>query len=344
MLKIDTHAHILPRDWPNLAAKYGDDRFPVMTHTDGRHRIYKDSKFFREVWDSAFDPQTRIDDYARFGVDVQVISTVPVLFSYWAPGHQALELHRHLNDHMAGMCRDYPRHYAGIGTVPLQAPKLAVRELERCIDELGLQGVQIGSHCGDWNLDAPELFPFFEAAADLGAAVLVHPWDMMGADSMPKYWMPWLVGMPAEQTRAACCLAFGGVLERLPKLRVMLAHGGGSFPSTIGRIEHGFKMRPDLVATDNPRNPREYLKRFYFDSCVHDDQALRYLLDVTGVEQVMLGTDYPFPLGEQEPGSGIEALGLNDIERSRLFHGTALEWLGLPRHRFVPDLISKESA
>jgi aminocarboxymuconate-semialdehyde decarboxylase len=162
--------------------------------------------------------------------------------------------------------------------------------------------------------------------------------------SMPKYWMPWLVGMPAEQARAACCLAFGGVLERLPKLRVMLAHGGGSFPSSIGRIEHGFKMRPDLVATDNPRNPREYLKRFYFDSCVHDDLALRYLLDVTGVEQVMLGTDYPFPLGEQEPGSGIEALGLNDIERARLFHGTALEWLGLPHHRFVPDTVPKESA
>ncbi|MFZ0869514.1 MAG: amidohydrolase family protein [Rhodanobacter sp.] len=344
MLKIDSHAHILPRDWPNLATKYGDDRFPVMTHTEGRHRIYKDSRFFREVWDSAFDPQTRIDDYARFGVGVQVISTVPVLFSYWAQGYQALELHRHLNDHMASLCRDYPRHYAGIGTVPLQAPELAIRELERCIDELGLQGVQIGSHCNDWNLDAPELFPFFEAAADLGAAVLVHPWDMMGTPTMPKYWMPWLVGMPAEQSRAACCLAFGGVLERLPKLRVMLAHGGGSFPWTIGRIEHGFRMRPDLVATDNPRNPREYLKRFYFDSCVHDPQALRYLLDVTGVEQVMLGTDYPFPLGEQEPGSGIEALQLGDVDRARLFHGTALEWLGLPKHRFTPDIISQESA
>ncbi len=116
--------------------------------------------------------------------------------------------------------------------MPLQSPELAIRELERCIDELGLQGVQIGSHCNDWNLDAPELFPFFEAAADLGAAVLVHPWDMMGAASMPKYWLPWLVGMPAEQSRAGCCLVFGGVLERLPKLRVMLAHGGGSFPWT----------------------------------------------------------------------------------------------------------------
>ena len=222
MLKIDTHAHILPRDWPNLAVKFGNDAFPVMMHADGRHRIYKDGKFFREVWESSFDPEHRINDYARFGVNVQVISTVPVLFSYWAPGYQALELHRHLNDHMAEVCHDFPKHYAGIGTVPLQSPELAIRELERCIDELGLCGVQIGSHCNEWNLDAPELFPFFEAAADLGAAVMVHPWDMMGAATMPKYWMPWLVGMPAEQSRAACCLAFGGVLGVFHRLAVGL--------------------------------------------------------------------------------------------------------------------------
>ncbi|MGN6478859.1 amidohydrolase family protein [Luteibacter sp.] len=336
MLKIDTHAHILPRDWPDLASRFGDDRFPVMTHSGGHHRIYRGGKFFREVWESAFDVDHRIQDYARFGVGVQVVSTVPVMFSYWAKGHQALELHTHLNDSMAAVCESRPRHYAGIGTVPLQSPDLAIREMERCIGELGLQGVQVGSHCNDWNLDAPELFPFFEAAADLGAAVLVHPWDMMGTDSMPKYWMPWLVGMPAEQSRAACALIFGGVLERLPDLKVMLAHGGGSFPYTIGRIEHGFRMRPDLVATDNARNPREYFKRLYFDSCVHDDAALRYLLDAVGTDRVMLGTDYPFPLGEQEPGSGIEALRLDEASRARLFHGTALEWLGCPLARFQP--------
>jgi aminocarboxymuconate-semialdehyde decarboxylase len=268
-------------------------------------------------------------------VQVQVISTVPVLFSYWAKPNQALELHHHLNDHTAEICRAHPRHYAGIGTVPLQSPTLAIQEMERCIEQLGLQGVQIGSHVDMWNLDAPELFPFFEAAADLDAAILVHPWDMMGRESMPKYWLPWLVGMPAEQSRAACCLIFGGVFERLPKLRVCLAHGGGAFPYTIGRIEHGFRMRPDLVATDNSRNPREYLDRIYFDSCVHDARALRYLLDVAGPEHVMLGTDYPFPLGEQEPGSGIAALDLPAAQQKHLYHATALEWLGLPLSRFT---------
>ena len=341
MLKIDTHAHYLPRDWPDLAAKYGDARFPVIHHgDDGRHRIYKDGKFFREIWPKTWDPQIRIDDYAGFGVQVQVLSTVPVMFSEWAKPHHALELHKALNEHMAQTCRDYPRHYAGIGTVPLQSPQLAIRELERCMDELGLQGVQIGSHINgptgvNWNLDASELFDFFQAASDLGAAILVHPWDMMGTDTMPKYWLPWLVGMPAEQSRAACCLIFGGVLERLPKLRVCMAHGGGSFPYTIGRIEHGFNMRPDLVATDNFRNPREYLKRLYFDSWVADDAALRYLLEVCSTDRVMLGTDYPFPLGEQVPGEGIERLALDEAQRARIYHGTALEWLGLPASRFA---------
>jgi aminocarboxymuconate-semialdehyde decarboxylase len=189
--------------------------------------------------------------------------------------------------------------------------------------------VQIGSHVGDWNLDAPELRAFFATCEELGAAVLVHPWDMMGSASMPKYWMPWLVGMPAEQSRAACALIFGGVLEQFPNLRVAFAHGGGAFPFTLGRIEHGFRMRPDLVATDNQRPPREYLQRIYFDSCVHDIQALRYLIELCGPEHVMLGTDYPFPLGEQEPGKLIESLALGEEAERELFAGTAQRWLAI---------------
>lgn len=326
-MRIDTHAHILPRDWPDLASRFSDPRFPSIDHSGGRHRMYKDGKFFREIGPNTWDPELRMAEYAAFKVDVQVISTVPVMFCYWASGERTLLLHRVLNDHMAQVCAKYPQQYVGVGTVPLQSPQYASSELRRCMRELGLKGVQIGSHIGDWNLDAPQLRDFFAECEELGAAILVHPWDMMGTASMPKYWMPWLVGMPAEQSRAACALIFGGVLEAFPNLRVAFAHGGGSFPYTLGRIEHGFRMRPDLVATDNQRPPREYLARVFFDSCVHDAQALRYLLELCGAEHIMLGTDYPFPLGEQEPGKLIDSLGLGEAALQALFCDTARRWL-----------------
>jgi aminocarboxymuconate-semialdehyde decarboxylase len=158
---------------------------------------------------------------------------------------------------------------------------------------------------------------------------------MMGKERMPKYWLQWLVGMPAETSLAICSMIFGGVLERLPKLRVAFAHGGGAFPATIGRIEQGFRVRPDLCAIDNTVNPRAYLERIFLDSLVHDPLMLRYLIELCGPERIALGSDYPFPLGEQEPGSLIESARLDVPTCARLLHGTALEWLQLPKERFA---------
>ena len=231
---------------------------------------------------------------------------------------------------------DYPRRFIGLGTLPMQAPELAIREMARCVKELGLAGVEIGSHVNDWNLSDPRLFPVFQAAEELGAAVFVHPWDMMGKEKMEKYWLPWLVGMPAETSLAICSMIFGGVLERLPRLRVAFAHGGGAFPATIGRIEHGFQVRPDLCAVDNPVNPREYLGRFYLDSLVHDARMLQYLIELVGEQRIALGSDYPFPLGEAEPGKLIEAMvQLTPETKARLLGGSALEWLNLPQDTFL---------
>jgi aminocarboxymuconate-semialdehyde decarboxylase len=341
-MKIDLHTHILPREWPDLRERYGYGDWVHMQHIPGSccAQMLKGGKFFREVAPNCWDPQARLEDCDRAGVAMQVLSTVPVMFSYWAKPQDTLDLCRLLNDHIAGICRDYPARFSGLGTLPMQEPGLAVRELERSVRELGLRGVQIGSHIErdgqpDWNLSEPQVFEVLEAAESLGASVFVHPWDMMGSAQMGKYWLPWLVGMPAETARAVCSVIFGGVLERLPRLRIAFAHGGGSFPGTIGRIEHGFRVRPDLCAVDNGVNPREYLAgpggpaRFYVDSLVHDDHALRTLLRLMGPERIALGTDYPFPLGEDQPGLLIESMEVPEGAKQRMLRGTALEFLGM---------------
>jgi aminocarboxymuconate-semialdehyde decarboxylase len=336
-MKIDLHTHILPRTWPDLRRRYGYGGFVQLEHHGpGCARMVIDGKLFRVIEDNCWDPARRLEDCARHQVDMQVLSTVPVMFSYWAKPADTHDLSRLLNDHLAEVVQQFPGRFAGLGTVPLQEPELAIRELERCVRELGLCGVEIGSHVGDWNLDHPALFPFFEAAQRLEAAVFVHPWDVVGKERMGKYWLAWLVGMPAETSLAICSVIFGGVLERLPRLRLCFAHGGGAFPGTIGRIEHGFRVRPDLCTVDNDKNPRSYLGRFYVDSLVHDADALRQLLRLLGADRVALGSDYPFPLGEAEPGRLIESLAdLSAETRQRLLAGTALEFLGLDKDQLL---------
>jgi len=335
MLRIDIHTHILPREWPDLRERYGYGGFIRLDHQAcGAARIFKDDAFFREVAPNCWDGAVRIRECDKSNVNVQVLSTVPVMFSYWAKPDHALDLSRLLNDHIAGLVREYPTRFVGLGTVPMQAPDLAIRELERCVKELGLAGIEIGSHVNDWNLNDPAVFDVFAAAEDMGAAVFVHPWDMMGTERMGRYWLPWLVGMPAETCLAICSMIFGGVFERLPRLRVAFAHAGGSFPGTLGRIEHGFNVRPDLCAIDNPVNPREYLGRFWVDSLVHDSEMLDRIVDLFGPDRVALGTDYPFPLGELEPGRLIDRSSYSDATRKQLLAGAALEWLGLDASMF----------
>jgi len=329
MRKIDIHTHILPKDIPDLKGKYGYGGFITLDHHKPccARMLRDDGKFFREIESNCWDAKTRMTECERNDVRVQVLSTVPVMFSYWAKPADCLDLSRFLNDGIAQIVQEFPTRFAGLATLPMQAPDLAVKELERCM-QLGFAGVQIGSHVNDWNLSDENLFPVFEAAQALGAAVFVHPWDMMGEAKMSKYWLPWLVGMPAEGSLAICSMIFGGVFERLPKLRVCFAHGGGAFAGTLARIQHGFEARPDLCAIDNKKGPAEYIGKFYVDSLAHDARTLKFVVDLFGENRVALGTDYPFPLGEGQAGSLIESMPeFSQSVRSRLLMGTALEWL-----------------
>ncbi|HSF90247.1 MAG TPA: amidohydrolase family protein, partial [Saprospiraceae bacterium] len=259
-MKIDIHTHIMPRDIPRWVEKFGYGKFVHLEDCgDCRARMMVGDKFFREVESNCWDPVVRMHECDTHGVHKQVLSIIPVLFYYWAKGHDGLETSRFFNDYIAEVVSRHPDRFIGLGTIPLQDPQLAIQEMERCIKELGMVGVEIGSHVNQWNLNDPALLPFYEAAERLGACIFVHPWEMMGSDEMARYWLPWLVGMPAETSRAICSMIFGGVFEKFPNLRVAFAHGGGSFPATIARIEHGFNVRPDLCAIDNDKSPRTYL-------------------------------------------------------------------------------------
>lgn len=336
VFKIDIHTHILPPKWPDLQQRYGYGGF-VQLESCGcdRARMLIDGKFFREIESNCWDPVRRMQEYDQHDCQVQVLSTVPVMFSYWAKPEHGYDLSRLLNDHIADVVRTYPKRFVGLGTVPMQDATLAVRELQRCVKDLQFPGIQIGSNVNGVNLDDASLYPVFEAAEQLGACLFVHPWDMLGKDRMSKYWMPWLVGMPSETTLAICSVILSGLLEKLPRLRIAFAHGGGAFPATIGRIAHGFEARPDLCAIDNRVNPREYLSRIYYDSLVHDAEYLKYFVATVGADRIALGTDYPFPLGETVPGHLIETSGFDRNTQERLLHGTALEWLNLTREHFA---------
>ena len=334
MLKIDIHTHILPKNWPNLKERYGYGGFVQLEHCSGCSRMLIDGEHFRDVTKNCWDPHTRIEECDKYEVDVQVLSTVPVMFSYWAKPKDTADLSMILNDHIADLVTEFPKKFIGLGTLPMQDADLSIKELTRLKEIKGIAGVQIGSHINGWNLDDPRIFPILEAAQDLDLSVFVHPWQMLGSDRMNLYWLPWLVGMPAETALSICSLIFGGVFEKLPKLRIAFAHGGGAFPSIIGRLEHGYNVRPDIVATHNKHNPRDYIGKFYLDSLVHEPSVLQYMIDLFGADCIALGSDYPFPLGEENPGEMIKNMKLEKNIVSALYSDTALKWLNLKRQDY----------
>lgn len=332
MKKIDIHTHIMPEKIPNWFEKFGYGDFIHLEHEhcsnpSCRARMMKGDKFFREVESNCWEPKDRIIDMSQTDVDIQVLSTIPVLFNYWAKPEHGWETSRFFNDHIAGCVNLYPDKFIGLGTVPLQDIDLAIKEMERVVKDLGMPGIEIGSNVNQVNLSDASFFPFWEAAQELNCSIFIHPWEMMGEQDIMKYWLPWLVGMPAETSRAICSLIFGGVMEKFPNLKFAFAHGGGSFPATVGRVEHGWKVRPDLCAIDNPINPRAYLGKFWIDSLVHDEASFELILKVMGSDKICCGSDYPFPLGEHRPGELIEQMNLSEAQKEDLLFNNAMAWL-----------------
>jgi aminocarboxymuconate-semialdehyde decarboxylase len=329
MQVIDIHNHFFPSSWPDLAARYGTPNWPWIKHTEpGKAEIMVGDRFFRHIYSACWDPEVRLQEMDRDGIDVQVISVTPVLFAYERPVEHALDCAQLLNDAALELCSRGKGRLKSFCQVPLQDVDAASEELSRCM-QAGHLGVQIGNHVGSKNLDDAGIVTFLHHCADEGAAVLVHPWEMFGPERMPKYMMPWTVGMPAETQLSVVALILSGAFDRLPNtLRICFAHGGGSFAFLLGRLENAWHHHP-VARGDCQHPPSHYLNRFYTDSAVFDQRTLQFLVGTMGADQVVLGSDYPFPLGEERVGSLIRQSNLPQHTKAKLLSGNAARFLAL---------------
>ena len=327
---VDIHTHFFPESWPDLAARFGTPDWPWMKHLgDGKATVMLGDREFRPVTSDCWNPEVRLAAMDRDGIDLQIISATPVLFAYARPVEHALDCARLFNDAALELCERGRGRLRALCQVPLQDVDAACAELSRCM-RAGHLGVQIGNHVGLRNLDDDALVAFLQHCADEGAAVLVHPWDMMAQERMPKYMMAWTVGMPAETQLSIVSMILGGAFDRLPRsLRICFAHGGGSFAFLLGRLENAWHHR-DIARGRSQHPPSHYCDRFSVDTAVFSHEALELLVKVMGTERIMLGSDYPFPLGEQEIGKLVRtAPFLDGNARDAMLGGNAARWLAL---------------
>lgn len=328
---VDVHTHVVPHGWPDLAAACGGDGWPWLKIESEREAIImiRDAEF-RRVDSACWDPAVRHADMDADGVDIQVVSPTPVFFGYDRPAAQAVKLAEIFNDLTLSLADGDPR-LIPFCQVPLQDPDLACAELDRAL-AAGHRGVEIGNHVGDRDLDDAGIVQFLQHCASVGAPVFVHPWDMPEGPRLDRWMARWLTGMPAETHLSALALILGGVLDRVPDtLRLCFAHGGGSFPFWLGRADNAWERRGDLVRGSSSQPPSTYTNRFYVDSVVFSEPALRLLVDTMGEDRVLLGTDYPYPLGERPAGAVIrKASFLTAPQRTKLLSDNARRFLNGP--------------
>jgi aminocarboxymuconate-semialdehyde decarboxylase len=326
-VRIDLHTHIVPPRWDDFASRYGGGKWPrLVAEADCRGTLMTGDQFFRAIDSRSWDPARRVEDMARLGIDRQALSPPPIMFVYWADARAAQAFARMQNEFIASVAAADPAHFAGMATVPLQDVALAIEEVRHARERLGLRAVEIGTHPGR-DFDDPDLFAFFEACASLGVAVFVHPANpLIGQERLTRYYFPLIVGNPLENALAISKLIFGGVLERLPSLKVCFAHGGGAFPFTLGRLNHGWHVRPEGPAAI-PKPPCEYARRLWVDSLSHGDGNLRFIVDTLGADRVVIGSDYPFDMGFDDPVAALAGSGLSADVQARIAGANAVAFL-----------------
>jgi aminocarboxymuconate-semialdehyde decarboxylase len=325
---IDIHAHFVPEGYLRLIETEGAPH-GVSLKRDPRGPIIMVGQVpFGPITPAYHDLDVRLRAMDAQSVAIPALSLMPPMV-YWADADLGLRLARVVNDAIAAAVRAHPDRLVGLATLPLQAPDAAVAEAGRAITELGLRGVYLGTNVRGADLDDAALAPVFDRVAALGVPVFLHPLNVLGGGRLGAYYLHNLLGNPFDTAVAAARLIFGGVLDRHPALRVCLAHAGGGFPYVMGRLDRGYRVRPECRHL--PRPPSAYVDRLYFDTIAHSPDALRYLIGVVGAERVMLGSDYCFDMGYDDPVGALAAVQpLPAADRDRILGGNARRLLGLP--------------
>lgn len=329
MQSIDMHTHIMPPAWEAFAQRYAPEGWPhSIVHDACSATIMLGQKHFRDVDDRSFVPARRIADMDRLQIAKQLLSPIPVMFTYWGDPDRTAELARLHNDFIGATVAAYPGRFLGAGTVPMQSSAHAIREIERLARD-GFRAIEIGTNVNGRDLDDPEVVSILEAAAGRGLAVFVHPaTPAMGEDRMRAYYLPFMVAYPAETALAIARLIFGGVLDTIPTLRIGFAHGGGAFPAVLGRLDHGFSVRSEAKVNIS-RPPSTYVDRLFFDCLTHDRAGLIAMIERFGSKRIMLGSDYPFDMGVEDPRAQLAGLPIAPDALADLDHRSAEVFLAL---------------
>ncbi len=325
---LDVHTHILTEEMMGRLAKEAPKVAPRMTAIDKDSFIVEIAGTpYRPFPRGGFDVERRFADMDAAEVDVQVLSATPQSYLYEQEAALTATCAAIQNEAIAKLVAAHPDRFLGIATLPMQAPELAAAELRRAVRSLGLRGAMIGSNVVGRNLDDPSLEPLWAAASELETLLLIHPVNVGAAERLRSYYLNNLIGNPLDTTIAAACLVFGGVLERHPKLKVCLVHGGGFVPYQAGRWAHGWHVRPE-PKVNIKQSPEPWIERFYYDTILHSKESLSFLVGSAGPARVLLGSDYPYDMGTGECVRQVKALVIPEAEKATVLGGQAWKLLG----------------
>ena len=326
---IDIHTHVVPETFPAYTGVGRNVPWPSMAPAHACHaHVMIEGKVYRTVHQSSWMAGDRVKDMDSRAIGVQCLSPMPELLSYWLPAKDAQPLIRYVNDQIASMIARFPARFCGLGAVPLQDVELAVRELEYVMDELNFQGVELASHVNGVSIADARFEPFFAAASRLGAAVFVHALRPIGQDRIVGPVSEQAACFPGDIGLCAASMITGGMAERHPDLRIAFSHGGGVLPVLLGRLNRAWDITARLKEA-LPLPPTAYAKRFYYDAIVFEPATLKYMMEVYGATQIVLGSDYPFAMGEPHPVKFLERCALDPQSEEAILRENAARFLGL---------------